>query len=711
MAEAFAAVASGAGLVSLALQLADCAVKLKSFCDHVEKAPKKLRRIAGEIETLSLVLHQIEALRVQHGISNSDVLARCIQQCQASTHEIVTSTGAMEIMLRKYKAPGRIVVALKLPELNGLCNDLERAKSNLLLAFQMFQAGLQGSLMATMLALSNQITTLSHLHQPLLPQHACPATLGGPPLVQDTADTSQPEPMPIYKRANPNATNDHRRKYPTPQRRWQLRVRLPLGFSQTVWDISIRQSFRGWEACLQCVNIVPYDSPVFHYVARNDVVIVEKLFREGKASPYDSRVTDYGVGSLLSTSDWVSAEMYAVILSHMRPRDRNSAVETMLQEQHWVQDFEEAKGLSYLVESQDVDMADLGIMTLGLPSLPVVKQNMSNFGYYWDGHVWFDWFTELNYGPLGCTLVAQEFTKYCSDGQGVSGLLPLRSHRRGESVLHYTARRVGQLASYDIQDQESIAGWVQLFSSVMETAGGSALLYDVTHARATEDKISPFMAFLEALYSGGDAPLQQTLSIWQMLLESIGVLADEFLEKEMLLWESLCHRQALRSIFHEIELVGLYQEQSIKAWRGRYVVPIVLYSLPSPAPGSWPVSPYVPRCICWLPRLHHAESVGEDWSEDGVKCMIQLSDSWPLETPSELGGPGRVWRWAPHRWRKAGPWSWEDRIYSDDDDASRILQPRKSSLRRIHTSRWDHALGQDANNFRTAVIKRFTSQL
>ncbi|KAF2158925.1 hypothetical protein M409DRAFT_30630 [Zasmidium cellare ATCC 36951] len=160
MAEVFGAVASGAGLLSLAIQLADSAVKLKKFYDEVERAPKRLQSLAREINLFSNILRNLEDVRLQHGVSDSDVLTQCIEMCEDRTREIVSATRKIENMHQRSQLRGRIYAAVKMSEVIDLCNDMERSKNSLSMAFQIFHSGLTGTLLATNQAMSTQVATL-----------------------------------------------------------------------------------------------------------------------------------------------------------------------------------------------------------------------------------------------------------------------------------------------------------------------------------------------------------------------------------------------------------------------------------------------------------------------------------------------------------------------------------------------------------------------
>jgi hypothetical protein len=63
MAEVFGAVASGVGLVSLALQLVDSAQKLKKLYNTTRDAPTTVADLCFELETMSLSLRQLNSHR------------------------------------------------------------------------------------------------------------------------------------------------------------------------------------------------------------------------------------------------------------------------------------------------------------------------------------------------------------------------------------------------------------------------------------------------------------------------------------------------------------------------------------------------------------------------------------------------------------------------------------------------------------------------
>jgi len=137
MAEIFGAVASGAGLISLSMQLLDSAQKLKGFCDLCRDAPETVKQLYSELETTALALRQFERFR-QKDILGSELLSRCIVACDQAVAKIRTTVDKIDRLLSKTRLAGRVYTGFREPEVRKLLEDIERAKSSMLLAYQSY---------------------------------------------------------------------------------------------------------------------------------------------------------------------------------------------------------------------------------------------------------------------------------------------------------------------------------------------------------------------------------------------------------------------------------------------------------------------------------------------------------------------------------------------------------------------------------------------
>lgn len=137
MAEIFGAVASGAGLVSLSMQLLESSQKLKGFCDTARHAPDTVNRLCFDLETMSLALHQFEQYR-QQDILGSELLSRCIKTCEHAVSRIQAAVDKVDRLLHKTRFAGRVYMGFKEPEVQRLLEEMEHAKSSLHLAYMSY---------------------------------------------------------------------------------------------------------------------------------------------------------------------------------------------------------------------------------------------------------------------------------------------------------------------------------------------------------------------------------------------------------------------------------------------------------------------------------------------------------------------------------------------------------------------------------------------
>lgn len=137
MAEIFGAVASGAGLLSLSMQLLESSQKLKGFYNASRDAPQTMADLSFELETMSLSLCQLVIHR-QADISSDTLLGRCMMTCTLMTTKIEAAVDKIEHHLRKSRGIGRVYSAFKEPEILKLLEGLEQAKSSMLFAYMSY---------------------------------------------------------------------------------------------------------------------------------------------------------------------------------------------------------------------------------------------------------------------------------------------------------------------------------------------------------------------------------------------------------------------------------------------------------------------------------------------------------------------------------------------------------------------------------------------
>jgi hypothetical protein len=137
MAEIFGAVASGAGLLSLSIQLLESAQRLKGFHNATENAPQTVADLSFELRTMSLSLRMLERHR-RDDILSEELLDRCTMTCTRMIGKIESAVSKMERQLQRSRYVGRMYAAFKEPEMRKLLEEMEHAKSSMLFAYTVY---------------------------------------------------------------------------------------------------------------------------------------------------------------------------------------------------------------------------------------------------------------------------------------------------------------------------------------------------------------------------------------------------------------------------------------------------------------------------------------------------------------------------------------------------------------------------------------------
>lgn len=276
MAEVVGAASSVAGLVSLAGQLLDGAMKLKRFCERVKDAPRRLETLAFEIETLSLTLHGIEANRQRHIHLESTIVERCLKLCRDGTQRICAMTEDLDKSMLKSRKWASIRTAFKQRGIEDMCNEIERGKSTLSLAYQLYSNEVQAQQLMII-----QSTLLD-----------VPQTILNSAQITTSHRPEAPTNLPLGK-------HGRRRKRRVP-REYEVSYTLSLPFLNKAWTFAASQAANGWNWHLRTYNIRSGDSDIFRACMVGDIREIQELLVSGKASVFD--VDEYGEGVLHASS-------------------------------------------------------------------------------------------------------------------------------------------------------------------------------------------------------------------------------------------------------------------------------------------------------------------------------------------------------------------------------------------------------------------------
>ncbi|KAK5166451.1 uncharacterized protein LTR77_007994 [Saxophila tyrrhenica] len=644
MAEIFGAVAGGAGLVSLAVQLADCAVKLKSFCEQVEKAPRSLRRISRELNTLSLLLRQIDGLRIEHGSRDADALEECIELCRESTEDIVEATTSLEAVLARFRLAGRLYSALRMGDIKQLCADLERSKNSLMLAFQVFDHRTQVRMMHASndreiqhgLALLKLGGAVSEIRSDIAMSSLQAAPPGAArrqlessiPQVTDVVNTD------LVRRPARSAP----RRVPAGKKGTTYRFKLPSWFCDRVWLLSTCRAQGDWTLRLQTFRIRPYrDSPIVMYLRAGNVSMVRKMFDEGTASPYDmyDRGNCWVMSPLQIAAGSGSVELCNLLLIPGFP-DRVEAIraafaelsvtvfnsynpEVTVGERLIAQRFIEAGDITLACDRETFG-PNLG-WWCHVQFLDLVKQN-TIFDAPFDAQSRFDYLVINCCWTVDPGMLTKEF-KLSGSEDSLASLRTSRPSSQGISVLHLIASKMTEEQRLSPRARKVI--WTPLLEKLL-TVGAD--LHPTTSVN--------IWCWPHDWPPQHEGHILQVFKTWISALFHANVDLTQYGKTEALAWpKALVHCHRYRNDWRPdvtFRICGFTYGATPAEWSlmVQACQTFYLYIMQT-APGGWETSPYVPQAICWEPESCDTVD-GTTWSKSHVAFEIcrphQLSKPW-----------------------------------------------------------------------------------
>jgi hypothetical protein len=128
-------IASGMGIVSLAIQIGDSVLRLKNFLESVKEAPEEIRYLIEEIQTLGLVLSELAA---DSALVTIPSVGKCMELCSRSAEILAGIAKELDKDIGKKRRTGGIKVVLKKGEIEKLREQLKSAQFMLMLSNQTY---------------------------------------------------------------------------------------------------------------------------------------------------------------------------------------------------------------------------------------------------------------------------------------------------------------------------------------------------------------------------------------------------------------------------------------------------------------------------------------------------------------------------------------------------------------------------------------------
>lgn len=137
MAELLGVVAGGAGLASLSAQILAGGNKIKDIYRSYHEAPNRLKDLSDDMKVFAQYLQLLSKDLEQE---RSEIVDQCVGVCSRASAAVFAAIAKFETGIQKSKFKGRMHVALASKNIAQFCEDLERAKTSLALACDLYSA-------------------------------------------------------------------------------------------------------------------------------------------------------------------------------------------------------------------------------------------------------------------------------------------------------------------------------------------------------------------------------------------------------------------------------------------------------------------------------------------------------------------------------------------------------------------------------------------
>jgi hypothetical protein len=272
MAEVFGIAAGAIGVVSLSIQLAESLQKVKRFYGAVKNAPPQVEELVEEIEIMQDILSDLESGSQSAHMVGSASMRRCMKVAQRATKSFVAFSDELQTRIKKSRFRGGVKFALSREDIKQMLDQLERTKSSLNLAYNLYQQATSedrhGAIISALASRQDVAVGIVQSDQMS-------------PAVQDPVATTC------------NCSQAFRCKGFGDIRIFQMTT--PGWLSHTVWQLEMGRSLIGLNIMLRTYGIVPFNAPVFEACETGDTIEMQRLFDNRLATPFDKTESGFSL--------------------------------------------------------------------------------------------------------------------------------------------------------------------------------------------------------------------------------------------------------------------------------------------------------------------------------------------------------------------------------------------------------------------------------
>ncbi|KAF7890527.1 hypothetical protein EAF00_008842 [Botryotinia globosa] len=280
MAEALGIAGSAVGIISLAVQVGDGILKLKSFWNAVKDAPEEILYILDELDITHVLLTEIEDSLGSQTISPA--AARSLRLCQKGVDILNKAIKELEDEMKRRKKWGGVRMVMKKELLEKMEKRLGRANSLMMMAHQNYIGMLSKSRVDEQVRLATQqFSEMVEIRNTLNSFNSAASIVTTQQQISINTMTSS-----ITSRGKTTSRSRSTKSLSKHQKILNAKLRLP--FFSGVWELcAYQQSVSGWTFTLRTYNVVDSHAPIMEMARRGDVAGIQQLFQTRQASVFD----------------------------------------------------------------------------------------------------------------------------------------------------------------------------------------------------------------------------------------------------------------------------------------------------------------------------------------------------------------------------------------------------------------------------------------
>ncbi|KAH8769265.1 hypothetical protein BGZ57DRAFT_826094 [Hyaloscypha finlandica] len=277
---------NGLGMASLALQVGQCMIVLKTFWDAVKDAPEDIRHLIEEIETLSLVLSDFKTSEQPEFAPGNEASSRCFQFCKKAVENLNAAVKEVEVHIKKRKRVGSVKAVLRRDVIEKLRDRLTTAQSMFMLSNNLYLVELQRRNRQAHYDWAKSTKKSFSSFESLSPN---PQKLSCLPRASRNLTS-----FPNFQ-SQPVSKNELEHKCKKSRQHCKQGLRLRAQFLIPKWFFGVSRAIEiyesraqaGWHFNIQVYNVVSRKSVIFAMVQHGDVAGIQHLFSTRQASPFD----------------------------------------------------------------------------------------------------------------------------------------------------------------------------------------------------------------------------------------------------------------------------------------------------------------------------------------------------------------------------------------------------------------------------------------